>query len=213
MSSLRRIIGIRTTVMLAMVGIAAAASSFGFVTHEMNKFLDAQLQAIAINVGPGDRSQPGPLLDSESEDQLVVRIWDRTAELVYQSGPEIDIPWEAKPGLSDATAAGQDWRVYRWSHARQDIQVGQTWSARHEIAVHAATGAAIPLLLAVPLAWLVVGWSISRATRGLQRLSIDVAARRRSGGSGAFDPGDRQARHTAPGGAGSATTLCRRRRT
>jgi two-component system, OmpR family, sensor kinase len=177
MISLRRTITVRAMAMLAIVGIVAAAATFALVSYEMNKFLDAQLQEIAVNVGPGDRSEGGPLLDSEDEDQLVVRIRDRSGQIVHRSGPEIDIPWEAKPGLSDLTAAGQDWRVYRWSHASEDIQVAQTWSARHEIALHAATGAALPLLLAAPVAWLVIGWSINRTMRGLRRLSTDIGRR------------------------------------
>ena len=65
MISLRRTITVRGTAMLAIVGLAAAASTLALVSYEMNKFLDAQLQEIAVNVGPGDRSEAGPLLDSE----------------------------------------------------------------------------------------------------------------------------------------------------
>jgi two-component system, OmpR family, sensor kinase len=177
MISLRRTITVRATGMLAIVGLVASASTFALVSYEMNKFLDAQLQEVAVNAGPDDRREAGPLLDSEDEDQLVVRIWDQSGRVIHRSGPDIDIPWQAQPGLSDLTAAGQSWRVYRWSHARQDIQIAQTWSARHEIALHAATGAALPLLLAVPFAWLVIGWSINRTMHGLRRLSVDIGRR------------------------------------
>jgi two-component system OmpR family sensor kinase len=177
MISLRKTITVRAMAMLAIVGIVAGASTFALVSNEMNKFLDAQLQEIAVNVGPGNRSEAGPLLHSEDEDQLVVRIWDRSGEIVHRSGPEIDIPWEAKPGLSNLTVTGRDWRVYRWSYASQDVQVAQAWSARHEIALHAATGAALPLLLAAPVAWLVIGWSINHTMRGLRRLSVDIGRR------------------------------------
>ena len=177
MSSLRRTITTRAALLLAAVGLVAAATTFGLVTQEMNKFLDAQLQEIAVNVGPGDRKGSDPLLDSEDEDQLVVRIWDRSGELVHRAGPAVDIRWEPHPGLSDVTAAGQDWRVYRWSHERHDIQIAQAWSARREIAAHAATGAALPLLLAVPLVWAILGWSINRTMLGLRRLSADIGRR------------------------------------
>lgn len=177
MSSLRRMITTRAMLLLAAIGLLATATSFGLVAYEMNKFLDAQLQEIAVNVGPGDRKDAGPLLESEDEDQLVVRIWDRSGALVHRAGPEIDIPWQPVPGLSDVTAGGQDWRVYRWSHAKHDVQIAQTWSARHEIALHAATGAALPLLLAIPLVWAVLGWSIKRTMSGLQRLSAEIGQR------------------------------------
>jgi len=177
MNSLRRTITTRAMLLLAVIGLLTTATSFGLVTYEMNKFLDAQLQEIAVNVGPGDRKGAGPLLESEDEDQLVVRIWDRSGELVHRAGPAVDIPWQSTPGLSDVAAGGQDWRVYRWSHAQHDIQIAQTWSARREIALHAATGAALPLLLAIPLVWVVLGWSIRRTMSGLQRLSAEIGRR------------------------------------
>ncbi|MFT4116409.1 hypothetical protein [Bradyrhizobium sp.] len=177
MSSLRKTITTRAVLLMAAIGLLAAATSFGLVAYEMNKFLDAQLQEIAVNVGPGERKDAGPLLESEDEDQLVVRIWDRSGGIVHRSGPAIDIPWRPVPGLSDETADGQDWRVYRWSHTQHDIQIAQAWSARHEIALHAATGAALPLLLAVPLVWAVLGWSVNRTMSGLQRLSAEIGRR------------------------------------
>lgn len=177
MSSLRRTILIRVTSLLAAVGLMAAATCFFLVTYEMNKFLDAQLQEIAVNVGPGKRVIMNPLFEAEDEDQLMIHVWDRSGNLVHRVGPAPDIPWLPQPGLSDATVDGQKWRVYRLSHAEHDVQVAQSWSARQEIALHAATGAALPLLLAIPLGWLVIGWSINRTLRGLHRLSADIGQR------------------------------------
>lgn len=177
MTSLRRTITIRVVLMLALLGVGAAASTFTLVTWEMNKFLDAQLQEIAVNTGPGERDRTSPLLDSEDEDQLVIRIWDRAGSLIHRSGPAIVLPRQSAPGLSDVAAGGQDWRVYLLRNAQNDVQIAQTWSARREIATHAATGAALPLAAAVSLAWLVVGWSVKRTMRGLQRFSSEIGER------------------------------------
>jgi two-component system OmpR family sensor kinase len=116
-------------------------------------------------------------LETENEDQLLVRVWDRSGSIVYRGGPPIEIPWTSQPGLSDVVADGQTWRVYRWSTADHNIQIAQAWSARREIAAFAATGAALPLLLAVPLAWLLIRWSIDRTLRGFHRLSSDIGQR------------------------------------
>lgn len=177
MISLRRTIITRVIVLVAAIGLSGTAASFVLVTLEMNSFLDAQLQEIAINLGPGKRNSPAPLFDAEDEDHLVIWIWDRSGNLVHRSGPTAEIPWQPQGGLSDVTENGQEWRVYRVSDANEDIQIAQRWSARREIATHAATGAALPFLVAIPLAWLVIGWSINRTLRGLHTLASDIGHR------------------------------------
>ncbi|GEC17641.1 two-component sensor histidine kinase [Nitrobacter winogradskyi] len=182
MNSLRTTIITPITALLAAFCLAAAAASFGLVTYETNKFLDAQLQEIAIKTGSKKlRLNPtegtSTNFETEYEDQLVVQVWDQSGATVYRGGPLVDIPWTPQPGLADAVANGQMWRVYRWSTARYNAQVAQAWSARREIASFAATGAALPLLLTIPLAWLLIRWSIDRTLRGFHRLSSDIGKR------------------------------------
>ncbi len=177
MRSLSKAIITPVTSLLTVFCLAAAAMSFMLVAFEMNKFLDAQLQEIAINVAPGERRDADPLFDAEHEDQLVVRIWDRSGNLVHRTGPTVNIPWLPQPGLADVVAEGQEWRVYRWSHAQYNIQIAQAWSARREIAAFAATGAALPLLLSIPLGWFIIRRSIRRTLRGLHSLSSDIGRR------------------------------------
>jgi hypothetical protein len=110
MRSLGKAIITPVTSLLAAFCLAASTMSFFLVAFEMNKFLDAQLQEIAINVAPGERRDADPLLDAEHEDQLVVRIWDRSGNLVHRAGPPVDIPWRSQPGLTDVVAEGQEWR-------------------------------------------------------------------------------------------------------
>lgn len=173
MNSLLRTILAPITALLAAFCLAAAAASFVLVTREANKFLDAQLQEIAINT-----SKTTPMdVETGDEDRLVVRVWDRSGAIVYRGGPSVDIPWTHQPGLADAVVDGQMWRVYRWSTAHHNALIAQAWSARREIAAFAAKGAALPLLLAVPLAWLLIRWSIGRTLREFHRLSSAIGNR------------------------------------
>ena len=173
MNSLLRTILAPITALLAALCLAAAAASFVLVTYEANKFLDAQLQEIAINT-----SKTTPMdFETEDEDRLVVRVWDRSGAIVYRGGPSVDIPWTHQPGLADTVVDGQLWQVYRWSTAHHNALIAQAWSARREIAAFAATGAALPLLLAVPLAWLLIRWSIGRTLREFHRLSSAIGNR------------------------------------
>ena len=57
------------------------------------------------------------------------------------------------------------------------IQVAQQEVVRQEIAQTAALGAAPPVLIAIPLAWLVVGWAMNRVLARLNALSIELAER------------------------------------
>jgi two-component system, OmpR family, sensor kinase len=177
MSSLRKTIVTRVVWLVAGVGLAAAAMSFTLVTLEIDKFLDAQLQQVAINTTPSEQDATSPLVKTEEEDHLIVQARDRSGSIIHRSGPLIDIPWQSLPGFSNVSENGLDWRVYRSSNPRQEVQIAQRWSARREIAVRAATGAAMPFLLAIPVAWFIIGWSINRTLEGLRQLSSDVAQR------------------------------------
>jgi two-component system OmpR family sensor kinase len=177
MSSLRKTIVARVVWLVAGVGLAATSMSFTLVTLEIDKFLDAQLQQVAVNTTPSAQDATSPLLKTEEEDHLIVQARDRSGNVIHRSGPLIDIPWQHLPGFSNVSENGLDWRVYRSSNPRQEVQIAQRWSARHEIAVRAATGAAMPFLLAIPVAWFIIGWSINRTLEGLRQLSFDVAQR------------------------------------
>jgi two-component system, OmpR family, sensor kinase len=55
--------------------------------------------------------------------------------------------------------------------------VGQRDTVRREIADGAALGAAAPILIVIPLSWLVVGWAMNRMISRLDMLARDLAAR------------------------------------
>ena len=57
------------------------------------------------------------------------------------------------------------------------VQVAQREVVRQEIAQTAALGAAAPVLIAIPLAWLVVGWAMNRVLARLNALSRELAER------------------------------------
>jgi len=74
-------------------------------------------------------------------------------------------------------AGGQLWRVYTTRGADRTVEVAQQQTVRQEIATSAALGAAAPILIVLPLSWLVVGWAMSRVLGRLDTLAHDLAAR------------------------------------
>jgi two-component system, OmpR family, sensor kinase len=177
MTSLRKTVMIYVTVLLVAVGIAAATTSYFLVKREINSFQDNALQEVALTAGLAFRHDIQPRIDAELEDQLVVQVWDLSEQPVHRSGPPVEIPYQSELGYSDVTAGGERWRVFRSRDSQHAIQISQRWSAREEVATHAAMGASIPLIVAIPFAWLLIGWAVKRVLAGLGDLSVDIGRR------------------------------------
>ena len=101
------------TVLLAVVGFAAAAMAYVFVKGEVNSFQDNALQEVALTAGLVFRDDIQPRIDAELEDQLVVQFWDHSAQPLHRSGPPLDVPLQPELGYSDVSAGGARWRVFR----------------------------------------------------------------------------------------------------
>lgn len=178
MSSLRTAVLVRVTFLLMIVSFATALTSYLLAKLEANKFLDAQLAEAAMSAGKKAlRKHVQPKHDPDPEDRLVVQIWDGADALMLASGPKINIPRQPSEGYFDVIADGKAWRTFRASDGRRVVQISQRWSAREEIAARAATGAALPFVVAIPLAWALIGWSINQILRGLGHLSTEIGTR------------------------------------
>lgn len=177
MSSLRATVLVRITVLFMFVGTATVLTSYLLAKIEVNKFLDAQLAEVAMSAGEGVQEDAQRKWDPDSEDRLVVQIWNRSGELILASGPKNNIPRQPGEGYFDVSADGKAWRTFAASDGRRVVQISQRLSARQEIATRAATGAALPFVVAIPLAWLLIGWSINQILRGLINLSIEIGSR------------------------------------
>lgn len=177
-ASLRRTALIYVTILLSVVGLAASAVAYGYAHNAATEFLDGQLRQIALNAGPGVPATDAPAeADQDPEDQFAVTIWDADGRLVHASLPSAHIPRQIRPGFSNAEAGGEQWRVYTTGDGKCTVQVAQRDVVREEIARTAAFGAAAPVLIAIPLAWLVVGWAMNRVLAGLNALAIELAQR------------------------------------
>ncbi|MDB5548657.1 MAG: two-component sensor histidine kinase [Tardiphaga sp.] len=177
MTSLRQTVMLYVTVLLVIVGVTAAATSSVFVRYEVNRFQDTALQEVALNAGLIYRHEIQPRIDADVEDRLVVQIWDHAGRVLHRSGPPADLPQQARLGYNDVTAGGENWRVFRANDPQHAVQISQRWSAREDVAAYAAAGAAVPLLAAIPLAWLLIAWAVKRVLTGLGELSIDIGQR------------------------------------
>lgn len=177
MTSLRKTVMNYVTGLLVVIGMAAAITSYHFVKYEVNSFQDNALHEVAMAAGFVFRQDIEPRIDAELEDQLVIQIWDEIRTPLHRSGPVVDIPLQAELGYADVTAGGERWRVFRSRDGNHAIQVSQRWSAREEVAAYAAAGASVPLIAAIPIAWLLISWAVKRVLSGLGKLSSEIGER------------------------------------
>ncbi len=173
MMPLRRAILIWVTVLITIVGTAAVAASYYFAKDEADDMLDDQLHQVALVAWPSANALPR--INPEIENEVVVQIWSAAGESILTS--HINIPRQPKSGFTDIEFAGESWRVYTSSDDQRPVQVAQHWSARDEVAQHAALGAALPILGAIPITWLVGVWAMSRLLGRLSRFAKTLADR------------------------------------
>ena len=178
MTSLRRTALLWMTAMLSIVGIAGGAVSYRLASDEANAFLDNQLRQIALNAGEGvtDTADSPPSLH-DPEDDFSVEIWNGADETLRASRPAVYIPRRSQAGFADVHAAGEDWRVYTSIDGARTVQVAHREVVRREIAQHAAISAAIPILVVIPLAWLLIGWALARFLGRLTTVASAIAER------------------------------------
>jgi two-component system, OmpR family, sensor kinase len=155
MTSLRRSVLIWASVLIAIIATASVIATWHVAIVEVNKLLDNELQQIAINAGQGlSEAAYDALKRTEIENRVAVQLWGESGELIHKSPGTETLPRSSVTGFSDVVVAGNAWRVYTGSDGHRFAQVAQRKSARMEIADHAAAAAAVPLLAALPIAWI-----------------------------------------------------------
>ena len=176
--SLRRTALLWMTCLLTVVGLVTILIAYIYVRGETDEFLDGQLRQIALNAGNGMSAVDAPAAaDRDPEDQFAITIWDAHGDVVHRSLAGVDIPQQSRTGFADVRAAGELWHVYTTSDGKRTVEVAQRETVRAEIIESAAIGAAAPILIVIPLSWLVVGWAMNRMLRRLDALAREIADR------------------------------------
>ena len=176
-ASLRRTALVWTTLLLTLVGIIAILIAYALARAEAADFLDGQLRQIALNAGRGlpDADAP-PAPDQDPEDQIAITIWKKD-QIVHTTLNQVSIARPTRPGYDDVTIAGHAWRAYTANNDTWTIQVAQRETVRQEFASSAAIGVAAPILIIIPLSWLVVGWALNRTLARLDLVAQDLASK------------------------------------
>lgn len=179
MRSLRGQLTIWFVGLLTVVGILAGIGTGLVSLREQNNLLDDQLRQIALGVGdsPSAVGESSRFLSgADPEDRIVVHILDDKMTSIRNSDPTVEIPVETDTGFTDHVSHGVAWRTFTLIAETRIIQVSQQSDIRTEGAVASALNTILPTVLLVPLAWLFVGWVVSRLLRPLRKLETTLLA-------------------------------------
>jgi signal transduction histidine kinase len=165
--------------LLTIAGLLGGIGGYMVGLREPSEEFDEQLRQLALYIGAdvGTKiTDTKEASDIEPEDIISLRIWDRDGKLVRASDAGLDMPRRTATGFSDATSAGDDWRVYTLERPDRTVQIAQRTQIRKELAAESALRAVYPVAAVIPLSWLLIGLVVSRVLRPLMRLVGELAS-------------------------------------
>lgn len=175
MHSLKNKLTIWIIGLLTAVGISASILSFIFARIEASKFLDQQLQEIGRSVDEGSqfpamRKNFRNESKSEQAKEFVIQVWEKNKPTVT-SRPEFEMPINKKSGFTNINWRGKAWRVFTMVHKNRIVQVSQEKEVRTEIATQSAAWVLLPIVVLIPLSWVLVAIAIGRLLEPLKRVT------------------------------------------
>src|ERR1700731_1943438 len=162
MTSLRHTALVWMMVLLAVVGAVAVIISYELARSEAAGFLDGQLRQIALNIG------------RDPEDDFAIGLWNAAGENLPTVANATIFPRQPGSGFSTVKFGGEDWRGYTGSDGSGTARGAQRMSVRQEMAEREAIKAAVPIIVAIPMAWLLVSWSMGRVLGRLTELAQTI---------------------------------------
>jgi two-component system OmpR family sensor kinase len=177
MRSLRGTALVWVTILLGAIGAVAVVVAYVSVWQEAAGLMDGELRQIALNAGDRPSEISAQPAHQEPEDDFIIDIWNPAGESLRSSADAVSLPRQPVSGFSTINFGGEDWRVFRLDEKSRTVQVAQRMVVRRELAEAAAYHAAVPLLVAAPLAGLVIGWSLGRVLGRVKGVAKSIAER------------------------------------
>lgn len=201
------ILSLRTRLLALLMGTVIVLGSITAVTsyldarHEMDELFDAQLAQsarllLARSMPEGEALEeadalgehPRQVQDSPQgphahpyEQKLAVQIFGADGRLVYRSSSQLPLaPLSAvSEGFSDSQIDGHAWRVFALTdEARtRQIQVGQMYEVREELAGAIAARVVYPMLVALPLLGMLVWFGVGLGLAPLRWVTRELSQR------------------------------------
>ena len=137
---------------------------------EANELFDYQLEQIAAAL-PSEPFSSVLQSRSDSDEGVVIQIWNRNGVLMYYSHPRVALAPHAELGFSTETTSRGVWRVYSAIVGDNVVQLAQPLSIRNRLAAGVAWRTLWPLVLLLPLLGLAIWIIVGRGLMPLQRVT------------------------------------------
>ncbi|MFO1091026.1 MAG: ATP-binding protein [Hyphomicrobiales bacterium] len=181
MTSLRSKMLLSMAVLLSLVGIVSSAATYHFVRKEAVAALDLQIQQVAEFVSKGSYPLPqassGPSA-ADDEDLFQIEVWDAEKNLVRSSlSRDTPLAPPEHTGFRNLKLPDGKWRSYSIVSPDTTVRVSMPIAEPNEIAFDAAAQISVPLIVILPLSWLMLGYILDRIMGRLNRIADDLAGR------------------------------------
>lgn len=176
------------TLLAAFVGVGAATATIGY--RDAHRSVDSVLDAHLVQTARLVTAQAADEIDEMDPEELrelapwsqrvTVQVWDEEGRSLYRSrdAPQLD-PVPADESLADVAAGGRLWRVFvsrdRATGAR--VAVAEDHAPREALARRIALDAVLPLMIALPVIALLVGWIVQRGLHPLAAVGAEIERR------------------------------------
>jgi two-component system OmpR family sensor kinase len=167
---------IRRTLLIWLLALVIVGVGFaGWLIYrqalaEANELFDYQLQQIAAAL-PSEPFSSVLSSRSESDEGVVIQIWNRNGVLMYYSHPRVPLAPHAELGFSTEMTPRGEWRVYSAIVGDNVVQLAQPLSIRNRVAAGVAWRTLWPLVLLLPLLGVAIWVIVGRGLAPLQRVT------------------------------------------
>ena len=137
---------------------------------EANELFDYQLEQIAAAL-PSEPFSSVLQSRSDSDEGVVIQIWNRNGVLMYYSHPRVPLAPHAELGFSTESTPRGVWRVYSAIVGDNVVQLAQPLSIRNRLAAGVAWRTLWPLVVLLPLLGMAIWIIVGRGLKPLQRVT------------------------------------------
>lgn len=181
--SLRRALLLWLVPVFLLVGAASAGFAYWSYLRMASAFMDNQMELLAESMGAQEQDMVWPALTGEQIHKwgsYVVQVFDADGRVRSNSWPELAPRLQPAGGFHDIKANGARWRSYTTpvneASGSRRVQVLQSGEFRRHVAVGQAGAAIAPVILLLPLSFLILWGVVAMVSREVGTIARQASA-------------------------------------